>query len=392
MKKKIAILGSTGSIGKTLLDIINQNKNLIEVSLLTAHKDYQTLIKQAKKYSVKNLIITDKKSFKKIKKKKINNKIKIFNNFDCLNKILNKRIDYCMSSIVGINGLDPTLKIIKYSKVIAIANKESIICGWSLILRELNKNKTKFIPVDSEHFSLWYGLKNINLNNIEKVYLTASGGPFRKIPLKDFQKITIKKALNHPNWKMGKKISIDSATMINKIYEVIEAKNIFNIPYKNIGILIHPKSYIHAILKFNNGLIKIVAHDTTMKIPIFNTIFFDSNKKLKSKKVNFKLLNDLKFKKVNLKRYPMVKLFKYLPEKQSLFETIIVSANDKLVELFLAKKIKFTDIQKKLFYIIKLKEFSKYKKIYPIKAKDILELNNYVRLKVLKNVYKSLNV
>ena len=147
-----------------------------------------------------------------------------------------------------------------------------------------------------------------------------------------------------------------------------------------------------AILKFNNGLIKIVAHDTTMKIPIFNTIFFDSNKKLKSKKVNFKLLNDLKFKKVNLKRYPMVKLFKYLPEKQSLFETIIVSANDKLVELFLAKKIKFTDIQKKLFYIIKSKEFSKYKKIYPIKAKDILELNNYVRLKVLKNVYKSINV
>ncbi len=197
MKKKIAILGSTGSIGKTLLNIVNQNKDLIEVTLLTAHKDYNTLIKQAKKYSVKNLIITDKESFKKIKQKKLNNKIKIFNNFDCLNKIFNKKIDYSMSSIVGINGLEPTLKIIKFTKVIAIANKESIICGWNLILKELNKSKTTFIPVDSEHFSLWYGLKNINLNKIEKIYLTASGGPFHKTPIKNFQKITIKKALKH---------------------------------------------------------------------------------------------------------------------------------------------------------------------------------------------------
>ncbi len=392
MKKKIAILGSTGSIGKTLLNLIAKDKKNFDVQLLTANNDYKTLLKQAKKFKVKNLIITNRKSFELLKNKTKNLNIKIFNSFDNLNKIFKFKIDYVMSSIMGIDGLEPTIKIIKFTNKIVIANKESIICGWNIINKELKKNKTEFIPVDSEHFSLWFGLQNLKVNNIEKIFITASGGPFYKISLNQFKNIRTSQALKHPNWKMGKKISIDSATMINKIYEVIEARNIFNIPYKNIQILIHPKSYIHAILKFNNGLIKIIAHDTTMKIPIFNTLFLNSNKNLKSKKINLKILNDLKFKKVNLKRYPMIKLFKYLPAKQSLFETIIVSANDKLVELFLNKKIKFTDIQKKLFYIIKSNEFSKYKKIYPKKAKDILELNNYVRLKVLKNVYKSINV
>ena len=293
-----------------------------------------------------------------------------------------------MSSITGIDGLKPTLNIIKYSKKIVIANKESIICGWGLINKELKKNKTEFIPVDSEHFSLWFGLRNINTDIVEKIYLTASGGPFFLTPLKKIEKVNLIQALKHPNWKMGKKISIDSATMINKIYEVIEAKNIFDISYNKIKILIHPKSYIHAIIKFKNGLIKIIAHDTTMKIPIFNTLFLNNKKKIKSDKVKIKLLNNLNFNKVNLKRYPMIKILDNLPNKHSLYETVIVSANDALVDLFLKKKIKFTDIQLKLFKLIKNKEFTKYKKIYPNKLKDILELNKYVRLKIKKKVYK----
>jgi 1-deoxy-D-xylulose-5-phosphate reductoisomerase len=187
---------------------------------------------------------------------------------------------------------------------------------------------------------------------------------------------------------MGKKISIDSATLINKIYEVIEAKNIFDTQYNKIEILIHPNSYVHAILKFNTGLIKIIAHDTTMKIPIFNTLLLDSNKKLKSKKIDIKILNNLSFKKPSSKMFPMINLLNYLPKKNSLFETVIVSANDTLVNLFLNHKIRFIDIQKELFKILKLKEFSKYKKIYPSQVKDILRLNNYVRLKIFKKVYK----
>ena len=167
--------------------------------------------------------------------------INIYNNFNSLNKIFKNKVDYVMSSIVGIQGLEPTIKLIKFTKLIAIANKESIICGWNLINQELKKNRTMFIPVDSEHFSLWFGLKNLNIKNVQKFILTASGGPFYKTPVNNFKNVKISKALNHPNWKMGKKISIDSATMINKIYEVIEAKNIFNISYEKINILIHPK-------------------------------------------------------------------------------------------------------------------------------------------------------
>ena len=390
MKKKIAILGSTGSIGKTLLKVIEKDKKNFEVVLLTANKDYKTLIRQAKKFNVKNLIITNEDNYKIIKRK-IKNKINIFNSFNSLKKILNKKIDYTMSSIVGIDGLSPTCEMIRYTKNIAIANKESIICGWNIIKKKLKKHKTNFIPVDSEHFSIWFGLQNINYKLVEKIYLTASGGPFYNLPLNDFKKINVKKAINHPNWRMGEKISIDSATMINKVYEVIEAKNIFNIPYNKIKILIHPKSYIHCLIKFNKGLIKIIAHDTTMKIPIFNTLYDQSDKSIKTKPVDFFGLNNLNFSNVDLKKYPMVNILKYLPEKNSLFETVIVSANDTLVNLFLNKKIKFADLNTELIKFIKHKEFINYKNKSPKNIRDIVRLNNYVRSKILKKVYKTQN-
>ena len=385
MKKKIAILGSTGSIGKTLFNILLKEKKNFEIVLLVANKSHKVLMKQAKGFNVKNIIITNKKNYKILKKETIKTNIQVFNDFTQMNKIFKKKIDYVLSSISGIQGLEPTTKIIKFTKKIAIANKESIICGWNLIQTELKKHKTEFIPVDSEHFSIWYGLKNFKTANLEKVFLTASGGPFYKTTLNNFEKIKVSDALNHPNWKMGKKISIDSATMINKVYEVIEAKKVFNIGYQKIKILIHPKSYIHAILKFNNGLTNIIVHDTTMKVPIFNTLFLNSNRKLKTNKINTKILNNLNLNNVNVTRYPMVKLLNFLPDNHSLFETVIVAANDKLVELFLSNKIKFTDIQKKLFKTIKQKEFQKFKKILPLNISDITNLNNYVRLKIDEN-------
>ena len=385
MKKKIAIIGSTGSIGKTLLDILIKEKKNFEIILLVANKSNEVLLKQAKVFNVKNLIITNKKSYELLKKKTENMNIKVFNDFTQLDKIFKKKIDYIMSSISGIDGLYPTLKAIKFTKKIAIANKESIICGWNLIENELKKNKTEFIPVDSEHFSIWYGLKNLKKNELEKVFLTASGGPFYKTSLNNFKNVKVSDALNHPNWKMGKKISTDSATMINKVYEVMEAKKIFNISYQKIKILIHPKSYVHAILKFNNGLTNIIVHDTTMKVPIFNTLFLNTNRQLNTKKINIKILNNLDLNNVNLSRYPMVKLLNFLPKNHSLFETVIVAANDKLVELFLNNQIKFLDIQKGLFKIIKKKEFQKFKKISPKKITDITNLNDYVRSKIHKN-------
>ena len=180
MKKKIAILGSTGSIGKSLLSLLRKDKNK-EIILLSANKNFRQLIKQAKEFNVKNIIILDKKNYNKLKNDRRYRSINIFNNYDCFKKVFKKKIDYTMSAIMGIDGLSPTYKIIKYTKIIAIANKESIICGWHLLKKELNKHKAKFLPVDSEHFSIWFDLYHRAHNEqIEKIYITASGGPFRK--------------------------------------------------------------------------------------------------------------------------------------------------------------------------------------------------------------------
>ena len=383
MKKKIAILGSTGSIGKTLLEIIKKDRKNFEIILLSADENYKELLKQAKFFKVKNLIINNKSSYRKIKKNKNSNKIKVFNNFDCYKEIFKKKIDYTMSSISGIEGLKPTIEIIKYTKNVAIANKEAIICGWSLINKELKKSNTNFIPVDSEHFSIWYALKGIDKKIIDKIYLTASGGPFLNYPQKKFDKIKIGQAVKHPNWKMGRKISIDSATMMNKVFEIIEAKKIFDIPYKKLSIIIHPKSYVHAILKFKNGLTKIIVHDTNMKIPIYNSLY-DSNRLIVSKKLDLKILNDLNFQDIDSKRFPIIKILNKLPEKSSLFETALVSINDKLVKLFLVNRIKFTDIFKKMNIMLELNEYKKFKKFKVKKIGDIMNLNVKIKEK-LKN-------
>ena len=378
MKKKIAILGSTGSIGKTLINIIKQDKKNFEIVLLSADGNYKQLLKQAKFFKVKNLIITNQNSYKKVIENKLYKNMNIYNDFNSFRKIFKKKIDYTMSSISGIQGLKPTIEIIKYTKKIAIANKEAIICGWDLIEKKLNKHKTKFIPVDSEHFSIWYALQEIEKNLIEKIYLTASGGPFLGKSFRKLKKVNINQVTNHPNWKMGKKISTDSATMINKVFEVIEAKKIFKISYNKLAIIIHPKSYVHAIIKFKNGLTKIIVHDTDMKIPIFNSLY-SSKKFINSKKLDFKALNNLDFRGTNSKKFPLIKILKMLPENTSLFETILVSINDKFVELFLRNEIKFTDISKKMNKMLNLYSFKKYKKIKPKNIEEIIRINTKIK-------------
>ena len=382
MKKKIAILGSTSSIGKSLLSIIKNDKKKFEIKLLTANTNYKDLIKQAKKFNVKNIIITDPNSFNKAKIYCINKNLNVYQNFNDLKKILPKKLDYVMSAISGIGGLIPTFEIINRTKIIAIANKEAIICGWEFIKKELKRNKTKFIPVDSEHFSLWSLLQNSKTNDIEKIYITASGGPFLNLPKKSFSKITVRKALNHPNWKMGKKITIDSATLMNKVFEVIEAKNIFDIPYKKISILTHPNSYIHSIIKFKNGLTKILAHDPDMRIPIFNSLYFNKSEITRTKPVNLHFLNNLKLKNVNTRKFFLTKTIANLPQKSSLYETILITVNDYLVYKFLENRISFKDLMQMIQKFSNLKEFQKFKKIRPKNIEDIYRLRDYVSLKM----------
>jgi len=293
-----------------------------------------------------------------------------------------------MCSITGLAGLKPTLDAIKFSKNIAIANKESIICGWHFIDRDLKKYKTNFIPIDSEHFSIWSLIKNCKPSQIQKIYITASGGPFLKLSKKELKKVLPKDAIKHPNWRMGKKISVDSATLMNKVFEVIEAKRIFNLPLSKFEILIHPKSYVHAIVKFTNGITKLLIHETSMEIPIFNSLYFnDSNKKLKSKAIDFHTINNLNFIPANNSKFPSINFLKKIPDNISLFETVLVSANDSLVELFLNKKIDYLEINKILNIITCKKEFTKLKLIRPSSLGQISKLSKYVALKT-----KSLSV
>ena len=387
MKKNIAILGSTGSIGKQTLEIIKKNKKRFNIILLSTNKNIIEISKQIKVFKPKCIIITNFKKFSYFKKK--NKKIKIFNNYDCFKKIFSKKADYVMSSISGFEGLQPTIEVIKHTRLIAIANKESIICGWNLISKELKKNETKFIPVDSEHFSIW-SLAGNKYENIDEIYITASGGPFLNKPRKSLKYIKPAHAIKHPRWKMGKKISIDSATMVNKVFEIIEASKLFNLNIKKIKVLSHPNSYVHAIVKFKNGLTKILIHDTNMKVPIFNSLFNSESAVIYSEKLDIKKLNNLNFNKISIKQFPALEVINmFSSNNNNLLETVLVSANDELVDLFLKKKIKFLDISKKLMIILKLKEFKKLKTKKPNNLAQIIRLNTYVRLKTKSLCVKS---
>ena len=383
MKKKIIILGSTGSIGKNTIKIIKKDKKNFNIVLLSTNKNVSEIIKQAKEFKVKNIIINNYSKFIETKKKYKKLDINFYNSFSILDKLFKKKeLFYSMISIVGIDGLKPSLQLIKYSKNIAIVNKESIICGWNLIRNQLDKFKTNFIPIDSEHFSIYSLIQKNNKDQIDKVFITASGGPFLNTSSKKLKNIKKKDALKHPNWKMGKKISIDSSTMMNKVFEVIEAKKLFNLNYKNISILTHPKSYVHAIVKFKNALIKILIHEPDMKIPIYNSLYPLTKNQVKSKKLNLSILNNLDLKKINYRKFPLLKLLNNLNEKDSLYETILVVINDFFVLKYLNNEIKYHEMIKLIYKYSNYNEFLKYRKILPKKVTDIYKLRDYVSLKL----------
>ena len=382
MKKKIIILGATGSIGTITTNIIFKNKKNFKVVLLTAYKNYKKLLSQAKKIDCNNVVIFDKENFKKAKKFNINRNIKIFNSIKDFLKINKYKVDYSMCAISGLSGLESIIEIIKVTKNIAIANKESIICGWNLIQKEILKYKVRFIPVDSEHFSIQSLINDKKKNELDIIYITASGGPFLKLHNSQLKNVSVEKAIKHPNWSMGKKISIDSATLMNKVFEIIEAQRIFQLPLSKFKILIHPKSYLHSIVKFHDGTSKLLIHDTNMKIPIFNSLFIDNlNRKIKTNKIDFKTINNLDLSNVNLSKFPMVKFIKMIPDNISLFETVLVTANDTLVDLYIKKKIAYQDIYKNLYRILKFKEFTKLKSSKPRNVMQIIKLSKYVSLK-----------
>ena len=380
MNKEMIILGSTGSIGTTTLSVIK--KENFKICLLSSHKNAKKLLNQAILFKVRDVIIEDETQYRKYKILFNKNKIKIHLGLSNLKKFLKKKflkkkINYCINSITGIDGLIPTLDIIPFTQNILIANKESIICGWHLIKKKLVKYETNFIPIDSEHFSIWKLIKNDNYSDINKIILTASGGPFLKKSTKEIKNIKPKLALKHPNWKMGKKISIDSSTMMNKVFEFIEAIKIFNISKKNLKILIHPSSYVHAIVIHQGNLIKFLAHEPKMSIPIANALGIKKNQigfLNKKKLLNF---NKLTFELPEKKKFPVLSIIDSIPEQTSYFETILITINDTLVSKYLKKQINFISIQKNLINIIKTPYFKKY---YKLKPKNIYDIKKMIFL------------
>ncbi len=381
MKISIKILGSTGSIGLSALKIIDVKKKLFKINLLSANKNYNLICSQIRKYKPKFFVVTNQKVFKKIRNKFRNKNIKIYNNFNFLNS--QNKTEITISAIPGIAGLKPTILNIKFSKKILIANKESVICGWDLIKKNALKYKTKLIPIDSEHFSIFKLLENQKKDEIKRIYLTASGGPFLNLNLKKFKDIKPKDALKHPKWKMGKKISIDSSTLMNKILELAEAEKFFNISNKKLDILIHPESLVHAVVEFNNGLIKFIYHKTSMIIPLANAIF-EKNLKIddflirKNNNYSDININNLTFKKVDQNIFPIITLKNRISEHPST-PIIINASNEVLVDLFLSKKITFLSIYKIIMTILGDRNYKKYAIRKPKNINQIVEIDMWAR-------------
>ncbi len=391
MKKSVSILGSTGSIGINTLKILEKKKNLFKYNIFIANKNYKLICNQIQNYKPRVFIINNFLVFKKVKEKFKNNKVKIFNHFDYEGRIF-KKSDLTIAGIPGIAGLKPTIEFVKNSKKVLIANKESIICGWNLIKKNAQINNTKIIPIDSEHYSIMKLLENEKLANIKKIYLTASGGPFLNYNLKKLKYIKPIQAIKHPKWKMGKKISVDSATLMNKILELIEASKLFSVNINKLEIVIHPESLVHAIIQFKNGLHKFIYHETTMLIPIANAIFdkdIDINDfvKTNSKNKKFLFFNTLNFFKVDPKRYPVINIKNYLIKYKS-SPIIINAANEILVDQYMRKKIPFNSFYSHLKRVLRDRNYKKYAIKKPNKISQIFQIDQWSRNMTYKLIRK----
>ena len=373
MKKKISILGSTGSIGINVLKIINLNKNSFLINLLMANSNFKKISEQLKKYKPKYFVVNDPKIYSKMIKKFKNSNTKILNNYLSLPKLRN---DITVSAISGIAGLEPTIFFSKKSKKLLLANKETIICGWKILKKILKKNKTNLIPLDSEHFSLMKLLEK-EKEEIERIYITASGGPFLR--KKNKNNIKPEEAIKHPKWSMGKKISIDSATLMNKIFEIEEARLLFPKFAEKINIIIHPQSLVHAIIQLKNGTSKFIFHNPDMRIPIANAIY-DSNLDIKNiiKEDKNEILGKLEFMKINKKNFPPLKFIKAINRYNS-SPIIINAANEILVDMFLRKTISFGSIIRLLSLVLTDKKYKKYAIKKPKNVKEILAIDLWAR-------------
>jgi len=344
--KTIGILGSTGSIGTQALEIISNNRQDFSIDYLYSNSNYRILYEQILNFSPQYACINDEESYNKLvqlMKGNSNTKI-IFGVKESIDFISSRKIDLILNAIVGIDGLKPTIAAIDNNLDIALSNKESLVLAGKIVMDKANNNNVKIFPVDSEHSAIWQCLKGEKKADINRMILTASGGPFRTLDYKDFSNITIKDALNHPNWKMGNKITIDSATMMNKGFEVIETHWLFSIESKKIDIIVHPESIIHSMVEFKDKSIKAQIGTPDMKVPINYALNYPRHSSLDMPSLDFSTINKLTFEKPDLIKFKCIDLAYQALEHGGTSCAVLNIANDIAVNLFLSNKIRFIDI------------------------------------------------
>ena len=345
--KKVAILGSTGSIGTQTLEVISDNKNIFEVELLTAFSNHTLLINQALLHKPKAIIFGDRSKEKVILNSLKNEEIEIYFGEESLNNFLNYcNPDIVLTALVGKSGLIPTINTINKGIDLALANKETLVIAGSIINKLCKEKNVNIYPVDSEHSAIFQCLVGESRDTIDKIILTASGGPFRNKKLNELKNISKKEALNHPNWEMGEKITIDSSTLMNKGLEVIEAKFLFDIDIQKIKVVVHPQSIIHSMVEFNDGSIKAQLGEPDMKLPIQYALF--SGKRLKNKFTHYDFIknNTLTFEEPCLKTFNNLKLAFDAGKLGGNAPCILNASNEIVVDAFLNEKIRYLDMTK----------------------------------------------
>ena len=343
-KRRLAILGSTGSIGTQALDVVSHHPELFQVEMLSAGSNASLLIEQARKFNPNAVVICNKDKYAEVKEALDPLDIKVFAGVESAGDLAGgSNVDIVLAAMVGFSGLAPTISAMKKGKVIALANKETLVAAGSIITRLSREYNSPLIPVDSEHSAVFQCLQGERAQ-VEKVLLTASGGPFFNLPKEDFEKITVEQALNHPNWKMGNKVTIDSASMMNKGLEIMEAAWLFNIPAEKIEVVVHPQSIIHSMVQFTDGGIKAQLGYPDMRVPIQYALSYPYRISLDTKRLSFAELGQLTFFAPDLEKFPCLRIAYESFKKGGNIPCAMNAANEVAVAAFLRGQIRFTQI------------------------------------------------
>ncbi|PAB61233.1 1-deoxy-D-xylulose-5-phosphate reductoisomerase [Anaeromicrobium sediminis] len=381
--KNISILGSTGSIGTQALDVVRSNKEKFKVVGLTAGKNIELLEKQIREFNPEIVAVMDEEKAIELKRKISHMDVEIFSGIEGLNEVATiESAHVVLTSVVGMVGLVPTMKAIEAKKDIALANKETLVTAGKIVMDAAKKNKVKILPVDSEHSAIFQSLSGYENKDINRVILTASGGPFRGLKRQEVKDKKVNEALKHPKWNMGKKISIDSATLMNKGLEVIEAKWLFDVEPEQIEVVVHPQSIIHSMVEYKDSSIISQMGYPDMRVPIQYALTYPERMENNYEKTDFYKIGQLTFEKADTQTFPCLELAYEALKKGGSYPAVLNGANEELVELYIQDKIKFYDISDTIKEVLEVHDPK-----YNFSVKDIIQIDKWSR-EFVKNKFK----